>query len=173
MGEVVFCDEFFGDVGEADANVFGTIERSAEIEVVDVEGYESGAFERDDAIDHEIDKFEWGGFGADVAGVADTVAADGDASAVGIGFFGTDFANDLGVSDFFAAVGRDVVVVNYKEGDGAVDVLVGAFWVGAYALAEASEFVGVGFIPNLVELGVFAELTVFESLACFAVKNWH
>ena len=29
VGEVVLCSEFFGDVGAADTNVFGTIERSA------------------------------------------------------------------------------------------------------------------------------------------------
>ena len=105
LGEVIFCDEFFGNVGEADADVFGTIERSAEIEVTDVEGDEFGASTREDAVDHELDKFEWGGFGADVAWVADVVASNGDASAVGMGFFGTDFTNNLGVSDFFAAVG--------------------------------------------------------------------
>ena len=115
MVEVIFCDEFFGNVGEADADIFGTIERSAEVKVTDVEGDEFGTLAREDAVDHEFDKFERSGLGADVASVADAVAADGDTSAVGIGFFGTDFANNLGVGDFFAAVGGDVVIVKTKK----------------------------------------------------------
>ena len=67
VGEVVFCDEFFGDVGEADADIFGSIERSTEIEVADVKNDESGALAREDAVDHELDKFKWGGFGTDIA----------------------------------------------------------------------------------------------------------
>ena len=96
---------------------------------------------RVDAGDHELDKFKWGGFGADVAWVVVTVASDGDASAVGTGFLGTDFANNLDVSDFFAAVGGDVVVVDNKEGFSAVDVLASTFWVGAYALAKTAKFI--------------------------------
>ena len=63
--------------------------------------------------------------------------------------------------------------MNDKEGVGAVDALAGAFRVGFNALAETSEFIGVGFIPNLMKLGVLAELTVFGGLVCFAVENWH
>ena len=111
--------------------------------------------------------------GADVEGITDAVASNGDMSAVGIGFSGVDFADDLRVGDFLAAVGGDGVVVDDKEGVGAVDAFAGAFRVGFNALAETSEFIGVGFIPNLMKLGVLVELTVFKGLACFAVENWH
>ena len=40
-------------------------------------------------------------------------------------------------------------------------------------MAETTEFVYIGFIPNLVKLGVFAELTALEGLTGFAVENWH
>ena len=82
-----------------------------------------------------------GGFGANVARVAYAVASNGDASAVGIRFFGRDFADNLGVSYFLVDVGRDSLVVDNKGGGSAVEALVGAFRVGAYALVETIDFV--------------------------------
>ena len=117
------------------------MKRSAEIEVADVKGDEFDALSREDAFDHELDKFEWGGFGADVSQVADAVDSNGDASAVGIGFFVADFADNPSVSYFFAMVGGDGVVVDNKEGVSAVDTFAGALQVGCYALAETTKFV--------------------------------
>ena len=48
-------------------------------------------------------------------------AADGDARAVGILFFWAEFANHFGVSDFFAAVGRDIFEADEEEGVGEFD----------------------------------------------------
>ena len=112
VGEVVFCDEFFGDIRETDANVFGTVERSTEIEVADVKGDEFGAPTREDAVDDELDEFNRGGFSADVAGITYAVVSNGDVSAVGIRFSRADFADDLCVSDFLVAVGGYGIVVD-------------------------------------------------------------
>ena len=90
------------------------------------------------------------------------VAVYGDASAIRIQFFGADFADHFGVSDFLAAVEGNVVVVNDAEGVSAGDSFGGAICCRANALTEAAQFVGVGFAPHLSKCGVFAELVVFE-----------
>ena len=38
-------------------------------------------------------------------------------------------------------------------------------------MAEAVEFVGVGIIPDLVEVWVFSELPVLQGLSCGFVKD--
>ena len=58
-------------------------------------------------------------------------------------FFGADFANQFGVSDFFAAVGGDIFVADEEEGVGTFDVFARAVGRGADALADSAKFVGV------------------------------
>ena len=91
--------------------------------------------------------------------LADAIASNGDTSAIMIGFW-ADFANHLDVCDLFAAVGRDVVVVDDEEGAGAVDSFSGGIRVGANVLAVTTKFISIRFVPNLVELGVLSELAV-------------
>jgi hypothetical protein len=67
--------------------------------------------------------------------IRDVVSANGDACAVGIiSLLWSDLANDLGVGDFSAAVGWDLVVGNGEVGVGAFDVLA---FVGTSANALA------------------------------------
>ena len=74
--------------------------------------------------------------GANVAWITSSVAADDDAGSVGVVFFGTDFADNLGVGYFFAVVDGDVFVVYDVEGICAFDSLVVAGRAGANALAK-------------------------------------
>ena len=69
------------------------------------------------------------------------VAADGDVLMVGIFLFGADFENHFGVSDFFAAVGRNIFEADEEEGVGAFDVFARSVGRGTYELAEPAEFV--------------------------------
>ena len=92
--------------------------------------------------------------------VAYRVAADGNTRAIGISFGGADLAHNLGVRDFFAAFWRNIFVVNYKEGVSAFDTLVSTVRVGADALVEEIEFIGVQRAPDLLILGVLEELPV-------------
>ena len=143
-----------------DVNVIRGIERSTEIEVTEVKDDEFGAPAREDAVDHELDEFEWGRFGADVAGITDAVASNGDTSTIRIGFFGADFADYLGVCDSFAAVGGDGIVVNDERGVGTADVFAGVIRVSADALAETAQFICARFVPNLVKIWVLENLAV-------------
>jgi hypothetical protein len=97
------------------------------------------------------------------------VATYGDASAIWIRFFGADYADHFGVSDFFAAVEGNVIIVDEVEGVSAVDAFGGTTCCEANALTEAAQFIGVGFAPHLSEHGVLAELAVFKGFACSVV----
>ena len=171
LHEVVFINEVLRDVGELDFDVFGTIQRGAEIEVGDVEGAEACTFAGENTVDHEFDQFKWCRFGADIAWVADAVAANGDAGSVGIGFFGAHFADHLGVGDFFAAVDGYVFVVYDVEGVCAFDSLAISTRVVSNALAETTKFVSIRLVPDGAELGVFAELAIFKGFACIVVYD--
>ena len=86
--EVVFLCKFVGDVAEFDSDVLGAVNRGVEVEVVYVEGGKLGAGMREDAVKDEFGEFKGSSWGADVAGKANEVAADGDARAVVIVFWG-------------------------------------------------------------------------------------
>ena len=51
LGEVVFVDEFLGDVAEFDADVFRAVERGAEVKVGDVVARETGVRGGTDAVE--------------------------------------------------------------------------------------------------------------------------
>ena len=57
-------------------------------------------------------------------------------------------------------VSWDVLEADDKEGIGSLDAPACAVGGGADTLAEAAEFVGVGVVPDLVEVWVLAELSV-------------
>ena len=88
------------------------------------------------------------------------VASNGDTSAIKIRFYGADFADYLGVCDFFAVIGRNGIVVDGKEGIGAVYAFAGGVRVGADTLAEMAQLIRVRFVPNLMKLGVLVELAL-------------
>ena len=76
-------------------------------------------------------------------GKSNAVATNGDTRAVGVDFFGADFVDHFGVSDFFAVVCGDIFEADDEEGVGAFDAFARAVGRGPNALAEPAEFVGV------------------------------
>jgi hypothetical protein len=67
--------------------------------------------------------------------IRNVIAANGDACTVGVvSLLWSDLADNLGVGDFFAAVGWDHVVWNGEQGVGAFDALA-IVGTGADALA--------------------------------------
>ena len=159
------------DVIKADTNEFWAVKGCTKVDVSDAKSAKFGAWSGWDAVDHEFDEFEGGCLGANIAGVANAVSTDGDAGAIGVGFFGTDLADHFGVSDFLAAVQQYVFVVYDIEGVCSLDAFGGAIGGGANALAEAAQFVGVGLAPYLSKRRVFAELVVFKGFAGGVVKD--
>ena len=54
-----------------------------------------------------------------------------------------DFTQNAGVCNFLAAVGRDVIILDGKEGVGTGDPLILSTWTRTDALSEATKFVGI------------------------------
>ena len=149
--EVVFLCEFVGDVAEFDSDVLGAVERGVEIEVADVKGGKIGAGTLEEAVKDKFGEFKGSSWGAEISGKANAVAVNGDARAVGIVFFGADFANHFGVNDFFAAVGGDILEADEEEGVGAFGAFAPAVGRGADALEDPDKLVGVLLVPGFVE----------------------
>jgi hypothetical protein len=56
--KVVCIDEFFRDVGELDAYIFGIGHGHVQIEVFEVDGAEASTFSGEDTVEEELDKFK-------------------------------------------------------------------------------------------------------------------
>ncbi len=136
--KVVFIDEFFRDVRELDAYIFGTWHGHVQIEVFEVDGAEASTFSGEDTVEEELDEFKRGLVGADIARIADSVAANGDMGAVWVILFRMNLADDHGVVDLLALVGRDVLVVNEEEGVGTCYPLTIRCRALSNALAKAT-----------------------------------
>ena len=65
--EVVFFDEFFGDVAHFDADILGSVQRCLEVENFNVKSDKLGAFTGKDAIEQNLDEVEVSGLGSDVS----------------------------------------------------------------------------------------------------------
>ena len=170
LHEVVFVDEVLRDVGELDFDVFRTIQRGAEIEVGDVEGAELGAFAGKNTVNHELDKFKWCSFRANIAWVADSIAGYRDSGAVRISFLWAHFADDIAVANFFETFGRNVGKINDMEGIGAVHRWLGGIRT-VVSLAETAEFFGIGGAPDVFVLGMLDELSIFQGFTGFMVED--
>ncbi len=81
-----------------------------------------------------------------------------------------DLANNLGVGDFSAAVGWDLVVGNGEEGVGASDTFA-FIGTGANTLAKAPQFVCIGGVPGSGEGGVVTKLAQLKEVTHVFIKD--
>ena len=103
--EIIFVNEFLGDVRQHDADALWSVEWGLEVTVFDPEGDKLHTLPGENAAENEFYEIERCGLGADVAGVCDVLAGNGDASAVGVGLLRSDAAHDLQESNALPAVG--------------------------------------------------------------------
>ncbi len=136
--KVVFLDKFFWDIGELNVNVFGIWHWSVEIEVFYVNGAEPCSLSGEDTVEEQLDEFEQGRVGANIAWIADSITTDGDKGAVRVILLRTNLADDRGVADLLALVGRDVLVVNEEKDVGACYPLTIQRRTLSNALAQAT-----------------------------------
>ncbi len=102
-------------------------------------------------VDEELNNLQGSSFCAGVSRVADSVASDGGVNAVGVFLLGSDFTYHFHVCDFVAAASRYVGMHNRAEGVHAFNaLLVWQHRVLSNALAQASEFVSIGYVPNVL-----------------------
>ena len=168
--EIVFGDEVIRDISEFDADIFGIRHGGVQIEVLDVYGAEAGPLSGEDTVEEQFDKFKRCGVGANIARVADPVATDSDTGAVGVILLWANLADHHGMADFLALGGRDVLVVDEKECVGTFYSLFGWCSPRANALAEPTQFVGIGGIPNRFVAWVPPQLAMLKEFTCGRVQ---
>ena len=64
----------------------------------------------------------------------------------------------------------EVLVLDDKEGVGAVNLFAISVGAGVNALEKSTNFVGAGLIPHGMEFGMIAELEIFKGLDGFFVE---
>ena len=106
--DIVFVYKVLGDVRQHDAAVFWSVEWGLEVKMFDVEVDKVCALPGENAVEDEFNKIKRHGLGANVTGVCDVLASDGDARAVGVGLLGSDAAHDFREGHTFSAVGGGV-----------------------------------------------------------------
>ena len=151
-----------------DAGVFKVVERAIEIEVSDIK---AGIVTRENTVKTKFGELKGDDWRVNVTRIANVIATDGDASAIGVVLVWLYFAHDFGVGDLFAAVTGDVVVVDDEEGVSTFGVWARGGGIFYNALTETDNFVGVGLVPNTLVFGIFSELIIFKCLARVKVEN--
>ena len=87
---------------------------------------------------------------------------------------GPIFTHDLGVRNFFVAVEGYIVIADDAEGVSPLDELVlGTFRSFSYSLEKSSQLVGIRRVPNLLVLGVEAQLSILKGFACDIFHDRH
>jgi len=169
--KVVLLDELLWYVREFDTNILRVEHGSIQIEILEINGAEPCALSGEDTVDKDFDQFKGGGVGANVARITNPTSADGDTGAVRIILLWTDFTDYQGVTYLLAFVEWDVMEVDDDEGAGTPYPLFGWRSSRANALAESSELVSVGGIPNGLVTGIATELAMLEEFACSRVQD--
>ena len=92
-------------ISSFEADVFGAFERSFKVEVGDVDGHELCTGSGDDAVEEDFGHKHFCGGGGDFTRVVDSVATNGEPSAVWFKFLRADAAHKFSVGDVFSSVG--------------------------------------------------------------------
>jgi hypothetical protein len=169
--KLVFRNEFRWDVCDFDADILRVGHWGIEVEVLEVNGAEVCAFAREHTVQEQLEEFEGCGVGADILWETDAIATNGDMGTIRIVFIRSHFTHYHGVADFLLFVGRDVVIVDDKEGVSARNL----FGIGGgsqtNSLAQSSEIVGVGSVPSCLVAGILSELAMLEEFTSGGVEH--
>ncbi len=169
--KLVFINKFSWDVCDFDADILRIGHWGIEVEVLEVDGAESRSFAREDTVEQQLEEFKGRGVGATISWVTNTATFDGDAGTIRIVFFRTNFTHYHGVADFLWFVGRDVVIVDEKEGVSARDSFGGGGSSQTNSLAQSAELVGVGSVPSCLVAGTASELAMLEEFTSGRVQH--
>ena len=135
--QVIFVNEFLGDVFEFDLDVFWALHRSTQVEVGDVKAAKFGVRTRQHTINYKLNEFQRCGRGGDFAGEDDTIPSHGNSGTIGIFLVGFNFADDAGEANFLAPILGDVFKLDKALGVRTFHTLfLGAFGSSADPLTE-------------------------------------
>ena len=143
FGEVLFIDKVLGNVGKFGSGVLWAVERVFEVKIEDVKAGKLGAWARQDTVEYQLDKFQRGSVGANIAWVADMFVTNLNTGVVGVGFLRADNTDDLVLGDFLPMIHGDVFVVDKMEGVSAFDTMTSAIGASDNALTRTTHFIGV------------------------------
>ncbi len=104
-----------------------------EVEILQINGAVACTICGDDAVEMSLDCDHVNNGGTTIPGIGDVIAADGEASAIGIGLLWTKVDTHAPIPDVFALVDQDVVLSNE---DNHVAALANAW----DALGKATKF---------------------------------
>jgi hypothetical protein len=135
-----------------------------EVEILQINGAVACTLCGDDAVEMNFDRDHVNGGGTAIPGIGDVIAADGEASAIGIGLLRPIVDPHASVCDVFALVDQDVILSNEDDH-------VGAFANAGYALGKATKFNCIGFSPEFFVLGVDKKVAHFHECASDGVED--
>ena len=154
-GEIIFIYKLLWDFFEADSDKLWSVHRHGQVKIADVKSDKACMAAGEYAVDDKFDKLERACRCADVPGVADSISSNDDSRLVGIFFVGYILAHNFVVRDLVTAVVTDILVSDNTERISSLNALLfGAFRALAYALAQASQFIGILLVPSLLVFGV-------------------
>ena len=153
---MVLFDDLLWKDADREAHVLVARHRGVEIEVFDIRAHETGVGSGNDAVEEDFGSSHVGGRCADIAGVVDEVAADGEADSVRFGLLRANGGNNSSVGDL--AVRRYLFTLD------EVNCVRNGGHTSADTLDQATNFVGKAMDP-FVFGGALRELAVFEGLA--------
>ena len=160
---VTFVDEGFKivefknclrDERDRDHHELGTGHRGVQVKVLDVHDHEACSWGGDNTVEEELGCGESSGFGADVSGVVNEIAANSPANSTGLSFLGA-VCNDVAEVGCFATFG-DLVEPDELDSVGSLGLLV--------PIGESTGFFSARFLPKVAfrtseEFGVFDVVT--------------
>ncbi len=135
-----------------------------EVGILQVDGAVACALCGDNAVEVNFDRDHVNGGGTPIPGVGDAIAANGEASAIGIGLLRTIVDAHASVCDVFALVDRDVILCDEVY-------CVGVFANAGDALGKANKFKCVELAPEFFVLGVDKKVVHFHEGASVGVED--
>ncbi len=154
----------FEEFREFCAHEFRAYHWGVEVEILQIDGAVASTLCGDNAVEMNLDCDHVNGGGTAIPGIGDAIAADGEASEIGIGLLRTIVDAQAPVCDVFALVDQDVISSNEDD-------CVGALATAWDALGKATEFNHVGLAPEFLVVGVDKKVAHFHEGASVSVED--
>ncbi len=147
VGKVVHGDKLFWEVFDFHAHVLWTCHWCHEVEVFEVNGAVACNLGQDDIVEVEFDRNHVNSGCTAVSREVDFVAANGEASAIGVVLFGAIVYSDPPLCDILEPGKWDFIGCNEHDS-------IGAFADTGNTLGQAAKFSGIRFSPKFLVLWV-------------------
>ncbi len=138
--------------------------RGVEVEIFQIDCAVAPSLCGDNAIEMNFDRDHVHGGGTAIPGIGDAIAANGKASAIGIGLLRAIVDPHASIRDIFALVDQDVI--SSDEDDH-----VGAVANAGDALGKATKFDCVQLSPEFFVFGVDKKMAHFHEGACVGIED--